>query len=419
MLLRIVSILAVSSFGAIACSGDTAPTGPSEADVEAFCEAGIDLVKATIEEPGSDDALDAFEDLDADVAEALDVRLRRLDPERNDDPEDMADRFVDAGCDKDDFAELLETVPGDTIPTTIVETVVETTIDRTGTTVAANTTNVDTTTPPNSTVAGGSSDLVVVPVGASAPSGDVLDEILAQSTLTVRDAAGVAELFQITSEDAPFYVPENGVVFAAEAGTVFGSSEEMEFMLAEGDVGATLDALVAAVEPTDDFEVSTDSSSSAGSVIESARLGQRDFQGSNYEFEVETSDDFPGLMRATVRRTNFDFVVPRPPLAWALEEGAELVAAGDAAGFGAPDAWQVALGYDTLFGEPKRSVQLQWSELTGDFAEIGRALCDDLGLEISGDDEFGVYCNDESYAQTWYVVEGFEEGTAIANGSLN
>lgn len=68
------------------------------------------------------------------------------------------------------------------------------------------------------------------------------------------------------------------------------------------------------------------------------------------------------------------------------------------------------------FGFADESYAVYWDEVTGDFGEVGRALCEADGYEIFTDDETNVQCNSGSFEYSWSTFEGFDSGNTAVTG---
>jgi hypothetical protein len=253
---RLVICLAAVSLTAAACSSSSEEqAGPSDRDVRRFCRDGAALVEAVAEDPASDEAADAFAELDGDVADQLDVTLRDVDPERNDDPADIAEVFVDAGCDADDFETTLDPPPVDTTPD-------DTTPD--DTTPPVDTTPDDTISPvdtaPEDTTAPADAQFEPVAVPAAALDSETA-EILGEVNLIDGDdpTAAFARL-GFDTLNSVFAYPDGAYLMHASSG--YYSTVEFEtvvpwdeaasygatFLAGPGDKGAILDAMTAGID---------------------------------------------------------------------------------------------------------------------------------------------------------------------------
>jgi hypothetical protein len=410
LMLRTLAVPVVAALLVASCGGDDA-FEPSQDAIDDFCAAGLDLVEATINDPGGDDADDAFAELDPKVAEALGVRLNRLDPDDNDDALDMADRFTDAGCDDDDFDDLIQDVP-DTIET--VTTVSAT--DPDGTTAAETTTPGDTTpgstNPPGSTLP--PSDLliaVIVPAGPPPP------EAIAEIEENIPTALGEIETEMqsvgTTALGLPMYYPEGGYLFNVAADNLFGTDDTVGVLMAADDPQAVLDAMVSFIAATDSFDRSDSSRTEDGTQELTTDLSQSDFDGPDFTVEVTSTADRPGLVRVVVRRSVFslDGEVKVPPPQLLLDIFADEIPAAEANGQTVIDSWSIDRGMSTFGDFPAETYDIGWEEQTGDMATVGRAICAARGYEVTSDDEFGVSCSSPDFNVSWTTTTGFEEGT--------
>jgi hypothetical protein len=410
LMLRTLAVPVVAVLLAASCGGGDDTFEPSQDAIDDFCAAGLDLVEATINDPGGDDADDAFAELDPKVAEALGVRLNRLDPADNDDALDMADRFTDAGCDDDDFDALISDVP-DTIET--VTTVSAT--DPDDTTVVETTPPDDTdpagTTPPGSTLP--PSDLLIgVIVPAGPPPAEAIAEIEENMSRVLGDIDTEMQNLGMTLLGMPMYYPEGGYLFHVSADSLFGANDKVGVLLASDDPAGVLEAMVSFIAATDSFDRSDSSRSEDGRDELSTRLSQTDFDGPDYSVDVTSDASQPGLVRVVVQRSVFgsdDGKAPVPQVV--LDALADEIPAAEANGQTEIDSWSAELGMSTFGDFATESFSIGWVEQPGDKSAVGEAICAARGYEFTSDGDFSVSCSSPDFSVSWSISEGFDEGT--------
>lgn len=415
-MLRPLAIPMVAVLLAASCGGGK-ESEPSQDAIDDFCAAGLDLVEATIKDPGGDEADDAFAELDPDVAEALGVRITRLDPADNEDPLDMADRFTDVGCDEDDFDDLTKDIPDDEGANT---TAADTTPDDTdvGDDTVPDDSVPDDSVPPASTAPGstlpGSDLLIAVTVPAGPPPADAIAEVEENSSGTLGDIETEMQTFGMTALGLPMYYPDGGYLFNVSADSSFGTPDDkVGVLMAADDPKAVLDAMASFIESTDSFDRSDSSRTEDGFEELTVRLSQSDFEGPDYSIIVSSKADRPGVVRVVVERTVFgsddETEVPVPQVV--LDAFADEIPAAEANGQTDIDSWGAELGMSTFADFPTKSFSINWAEQTGDMAAVGKAICAARGYEVSSDDEFGVSCSSPDFAVTWTTSAGFDDGT--------
>ncbi len=402
----LVSLIAVA---AVSCGGgDDKGGGASASELKKFCAAGQDLVEAVADDPTSDDAADAFKDLDPDVADKLDIRIRRLDPERSDDAADMADRLIDAGCDKDDFEEVLAA-----LDTTVPRTDPDDT--------EPDDTDPDDTAGPETTVTAETRPplppdqlLMVVPVPAAPAPADAIAKVEAASPLTDHDVTSVAQTYGMTASGLAMVVPDGGYLYGSSSDSSYSSlSDSLTFLFADGgNAQATIDALAAAAQELDTFDVNTSTETSNGTTTIRVELSQEDFDGPDYSFTAVTTGDDPEVMDVTVERLLFSPDTPPPPLPSSVAAATDAqAAAASKAGVPEPTGWSARFGYDRQYDFATNTFSLYWPDTPGDFKEIGAAICADQGYDVPTDLEFSASCTSDDFLVSWSASEGFESNT--------
>lgn len=383
--------------------------------MRAFCRDGADLVEETLRDPGSDDAADAFGDLDEDIAKSLDLDLADVDPDDNDDGEDIADVFVDAGCDKDDFEEVIDEFAGDatTVPETIV---VETTLPP------------ESTLPPETTVGGTETTVAVPPAdgvialtltSAGPPPQEAIDAVNANSALTVFNPAEAASILGLGGQQFPLVVIGNGHLVEIDANAFFGLTDSYTTLVATDDPQAVMEEIVAAIQPLDDFDITTSSESNDGENELETELFPDEFSGASYTVTVITKDAQPGLARVELQRSILEDIEVAPP-GTILDVLAAQVEVATNAGMGDPVSWSLTVG-NSRFGDFSiETYSLNYGDIVGVTADKGVEICAAAGFEVTSNDEFGVSCSSEDSSTSWSVFDGFEEGavTAIVSTSF-
>jgi hypothetical protein len=409
MFRRVGIILSLIAVVAVSCGGeDDSGGGVSQSELKKFCAAGQDLVEAVVEDPTSDDAVDAFNDLDQDVADELDIRIRRLDPERSDDAADMADRLIEAGCDKDDFEDALAALDT-TVPRTDPDETDPDDTDPDDTDLPVTTVTPDSRPPlPPDQL------LMAVPVPAAPASAEAIAKVEAATPLTDHDVVSVVQTYGMTTAGLAMVVPEGGYLYGFSSDSTFLSqSDSLTFLFADGGTAqATIDALAAAAKELDSFDVNTSTDTSDGTTTTRVELSQSDFDGPDYTFTAVTTGEDPEVMDVTVERRLFssDNVAPPVPASVADATAAQAAAAAKA---GAPVAtgWSARVGYDRQYDYPSSVYSLYWPDSPGDYKEIGTAICVEQGFEVPTDLEYSVSCTSDDYLVSWSVSEGFEPET--------
>jgi hypothetical protein len=401
-----------AAFGAVmillvsACGGGGDDAAPSDADVRAFCRDGIDLVEATLVDPGGDDAVEAFEDLDEAIASSIDLDLADVDPDDVDDAQDIADAFVDAGCDEDGFDDIIDDFAGaDTtaVDTTVVETTipVETTVPS-ETTVGSETT---VATPPPSA----DGVIAISLVSAGPPPQEAIDAINAKSALTVFNPVEAATILGLAGQPFPLVVIGNGHLVEIDANAFFGLDDSYTSLVATDDPQAVMDEIVAVIQPLGDFDVSTSSQSNDGASEISTELFPSAFGGASYSVTIVTEDDTPGLARIEMERSILeDIEVPPPGTIFDVLNAQVTVATN--AGFGEPASWSLTVG-NSRFDFSIETYSLNYPDVSGVTADKGVEVCAAAGFEVSSNDEFGVSCSSEDGSTTWSIFDGFDDGT--------
>ncbi len=257
---RLVICFAAITLAATACSSNTEEqAAPSDRDVRRFCRDGAALVEAAAEDPTSDDAAGAFDDLDEEVADQLDVTLRDVDPERNDDPADIAEVFVDAGCDADDFETALDPGTGETTPDDTEPDDTAPPVD----TAPDDTAPAD-TTPDDTTPAAPPSTFTPIAVPTAALSPEVAETIGEINLIDGSDPVAAFARLGFDTLNTAFAYPDGGYLMNASSG--YYSTAEFEtavpyevaagysstFLVGPGDKTAILEAMAAGIEATAD-----------------------------------------------------------------------------------------------------------------------------------------------------------------------
>ena len=408
---RVVCVSVIVALGAVSCGG-AKDGGPSKAAIDDFCDSGLLIVQATMDQPGSQAAIGAFKSLDTDTADALDIRIRRLDPAKNLDAADMASRLVDAGCNSDDLVAIADTVrtaestaPNEAGPTDTAP----------GNSDLPNSVP-DSATPNNTNSPLSPSEAFIgVAVPAEAPSQAVIDLTNEISQLLIHHPVEAMKTLGMDSAASPMFFPLGGHLYSIKSDNTYGSPDDQAsyLMSTTGTPQAVLDALVAAVQATDAFSLSNASESADGISTISARLEQEDYVGPNYNISIESSTAEPGVIRISIGRTIFsDGNSPSVSVPRVVRDGlAERVIVAQSNGLGEPTGWLAEVGIDDFFDEPTERYSLQWAEAAGDFTAIGKLICATEGLTVSSNDEYSVTCATDDYLIVWTIYPGGTEGS--------
>jgi hypothetical protein len=416
MYLRVGAILLVTVVVACGSDGGDDTKSVGKEQIAEFCAAGVTLVEEVIDDPSSRSARRAYEELDRRVADEMDVRLRRLNPERNQDAGEMVERLLDGGCDEDDFEESLDvletTVPIDTFPDDTFPDdtfpddtfpddteVTETTIDLPE----------PDPLPPDQSV-------IVVPVPSPALAQADIDRMNALTPLTDYDVASVTAKYAMLDTGFPLFVPAGGHLIGVNAGISYGfPTDALSFALTDdGSAQGTIDALVAAVETYDQFTSDESTDSYGGYTATIVRLNQSDYVGPDYSIEVATTDSQPGVVFVTIERDIFSSdseVRAAPPEV--VEAAAPLQTAAAAYGVGELTGWSVEYKYDPAFDDGLRSYTMQWNAPDATVATAGPGLCADLGLTVDSNEDTYVSCSDSASTTFVSVSESYESGSDI------